>query len=70
LAGAYHATELYWLNDKSEDSRETWRFLNRGLHEMHQLRQNVADATDKCTSVTDAVTSTVATLIKASRRAY
>jgi ubiquinone biosynthesis protein COQ9 len=70
LAGAYHATELYWLNDTSEDSRETWRFLERGLDDVHQFRQNAADATNKVACATDAVTSTIATLFKASRSAY
>ena len=31
LAGVYSATVLYWLNDKSEGSADTWRFLDRRI---------------------------------------
>lgn len=31
LAGIYMATLLYWLDDSSEDSTETWGFLDRRL---------------------------------------
>ena len=31
LAGIYAATLLYWLDDSSEDSDETWSFLDRRL---------------------------------------
>jgi ubiquinone biosynthesis protein COQ9 len=31
LAAVYSATVLYWLNDESEESEETWAFLDRML---------------------------------------
>jgi len=33
LSGVYSATLLYWLNDHSPGSAETWRFLERRLDE-------------------------------------
>jgi ubiquinone biosynthesis protein COQ9 len=37
LAGVYSATVLYWLNDKSEGSAETWAFLDRRIDEVMQV---------------------------------
>jgi ubiquinone biosynthesis protein COQ9 len=34
LAGVYSATLLYWLNDRSENSVDTWRFLERRIDEV------------------------------------
>ncbi len=34
LAGAYSATLLYWLEDRSEDHAATWAFLDRRLSEI------------------------------------
>lgn len=34
LAGAYSATLLYWLEDRSEDHADTWAFLERRLNEI------------------------------------
>lgn len=31
LAGVYSSTLLFWLDDESEDSEETWKFLNRRI---------------------------------------
>jgi ubiquinone biosynthesis protein COQ9 len=37
LAGVYSATVLYWLNDKSAGSSETWAFLDRRIDEVMQV---------------------------------
>ncbi|MBB4285569.1 COQ9 family protein [Roseospira goensis] len=44
LAGVYSATLLYWLDDSSEDSAETWGFLDRRLNDivrLHKMRGRV-----------------------------
>ena len=37
LAGVYGSTVLYWLNDKSEDFADTWRFLDRRIADAMRL---------------------------------
>lgn len=37
LAGLYKVTELYLLQDKSEDFAKTWNFLNRRMEEAEHL---------------------------------
>jgi ubiquinone biosynthesis protein COQ9 len=37
LAGVYSATVLYWLNDKSALSADTWSFLDRRIDEVMQV---------------------------------
>jgi ubiquinone biosynthesis protein COQ9 len=37
LAGVYSATVLYWLNDKSEGSAETWTFLDRRIADVMRI---------------------------------
>ena len=37
LAGVYSATVLYWLNDKSEGSAETWTFLDRRIADVMKI---------------------------------
>lgn len=37
LAGVYGSTLLYWLNDQSEDFRETWAFLDRRIAEVLKI---------------------------------
>jgi ubiquinone biosynthesis protein COQ9 len=37
LAGVYSATLLYWLNDKSDDLAETWRFLDRRIDDVMRI---------------------------------
>jgi len=44
LAGVYGATLLYWLNDRSEGSVATWRFLDRRIDDVmkvEKLKANV-----------------------------
>ncbi|HWK44432.1 MAG TPA: COQ9 family protein [Stellaceae bacterium] len=37
LAGVYGATVLYWLNDRSEGSADSWAFLDRRLGDIMRL---------------------------------
>ncbi|XP_011863444.1 PREDICTED: ubiquinone biosynthesis protein COQ9, mitochondrial [Vollenhovia emeryi] len=38
LAGTYKATELYMLQDSSEDHKETWLFLERRIKDIFQVQ--------------------------------
>ncbi len=42
LAGVYGATLLYWLEDRSEGSTETWAFLDRRIAEAMRVPQALA----------------------------
>ncbi len=42
LAGVYSSTVLYWLNDKSEDFADTWRFLDRRIADAMRIPQVTA----------------------------
>lgn len=42
LAGVYGATLLYWLDDRSEGSAETWSFLDRRIAEALAVPQAVS----------------------------
>jgi len=37
LAGVYASTVLYWLNDKSDGSAETWAFLDRRIADVMRI---------------------------------
>ncbi|MQX35485.1 COQ9 family protein [Roseospira navarrensis] len=39
LSGVYSATLLYWLDDSSEESEETWSFLGRRLNDIVRLHK-------------------------------
>jgi COQ9 len=70
LAGAFHATEIFWLTDKSPGQTETWRFLARGLRDAHNLRDGASAAAGKVGGLADAAMSTLATLLRSSRKSY
>ncbi|SLN35622.1 COQ9 family protein [Oceanibacterium hippocampi] len=38
LAGVYSSTLLYWLNDRSEGSAATWRFLDRRIDDVMKIQ--------------------------------
>jgi ubiquinone biosynthesis protein COQ9 len=38
LAGVYGATVLYWLEDRSPDQEDTWRFLERRIADVTRFR--------------------------------
>jgi hypothetical protein len=70
MAGAFHATEIYWLTDKSPGQAATWRFLARGLHDAHELRGGASAAAGKVAGAADAVVATLSTLLRSSRKMY
>ena len=37
LAGIYKSTEIYMLQDKSEDFQDTWEFLDRRVEDVSKL---------------------------------
>jgi len=39
LSGVYMATLLYWLDDKSEESSDTWAFLDRRIDNVMQIQK-------------------------------
>jgi len=39
LAGVYGATLLYWLEDRSEGSTATWRFLDRRIEDVMRIQK-------------------------------
>jgi len=42
LSAVYSATLLYWLNDESEDYKETWDFLDRRINNVMQFEKTKA----------------------------
>jgi ubiquinone biosynthesis protein COQ9 len=42
LAGVYSATLLYWLNDRSPETAETWSFLDRRIADVMKIPQALA----------------------------
>ncbi|XP_042868289.1 ubiquinone biosynthesis protein COQ9, mitochondrial-like [Penaeus japonicus] len=57
LAGVYKSSELYMLQDKSEDFQDTWAFMNRRLSDVHNLA--------KCARNVDNVTKDIRNVAKA-----
>lgn len=43
LAGIYKTTELYMLQDQSEDHKHTWQFLERRIKDATQIRAILSD---------------------------
>jgi ubiquinone biosynthesis protein COQ9 len=43
LAGLYAATALYWVNDRSPGSADTWAFLDRRLADLMRLPRATAE---------------------------
>jgi ubiquinone biosynthesis protein COQ9 len=42
LSGVYSATVLYWLGDQSEESRDTWAFLDRRIEDVMRIEKTKA----------------------------
>jgi ubiquinone biosynthesis protein COQ9 len=42
LSGVLTSTTLYWLNDKSENSENTWKFLDRRIEDVLKVGQKIA----------------------------
>ncbi|XP_047468725.1 ubiquinone biosynthesis protein COQ9, mitochondrial-like isoform X2 [Penaeus chinensis] len=57
LAAVYKSTELYMLQDKSEDFEDTWAFMNRRLSDVHSVA--------KCARNADNVTKDIRNVVKA-----
>lgn len=53
LAGVYSATLLYWLDDRSEGSAETWAFLDRRIADVMRIPQKRASLRDVARYVPD-----------------
>ncbi|KAK3096695.1 hypothetical protein FSP39_002447 [Pinctada imbricata] len=47
LAAIYKATEIYMLQDKSDDWQDTWEFLNRRLADVNNAGKNVKNVSDR-----------------------
>lgn len=45
LAIIYKATELYMLQDTSEDHKETWLFLERRINDTSQIQMMLSSST-------------------------
>ena len=39
LAGVYSSTLLYWLDDRSDDSADTWAFLDRRIEDVMRIQK-------------------------------
>lgn len=46
LAGIYKTTELYMLQDNSEDHRKTWNFLERRIKDATQVHTILTTTSD------------------------
>ncbi|XP_031827883.1 ubiquinone biosynthesis protein COQ9, mitochondrial isoform X3 [Nomia melanderi] len=46
LAGIYKTTELYMLQDNSEDNKQTWNFLERRIKEAMQIQSILTTTSD------------------------
>lgn len=46
LAGIYKTTELYMLQDNSEDHKQTWSFLKRRIEDASQLHRIISATSD------------------------
>lgn len=42
LSGVLTSTTLYWLNDKSKDNGNTWKFLDRRIENVLQVGQKIS----------------------------
>lgn len=70
LGVTYHATQLYWITDKSREKDDTWAFLDRHLRDSHTARKQASDAYKGLMNLSDATASTLSTLIRSTRRSY
>lgn len=61
IAGVYKATELYMIQDRSNEFESTWKFLNRRLQEAVQLNELIKHSEDASQSAKDAAMSAFVT---------
>lgn len=60
LATIYKATELYMLQDTSEDHKETWLFLDRRIKDASQIQMMLSSSTKSPDEALNRVTETAA----------
>lgn len=53
LSAVYSTTFLYWLNDESEDHRDTWDFLDRRITNVMQFEKTKARLKDRAAKLSD-----------------
>ncbi len=53
LSGVYSSTLLFWLNDESEGSAETWAFLSRRIDEVMKIGGNLGKGVKALLDVPD-----------------
>lgn len=70
LGLTYHAAELFWLTDDSNDRFETWRFLEKSLRDAHNVRSGAGASFERFMNASDAGIATVSTLLRSARRSY
>lgn len=63
LATIYKATELYMLQDSSEDHKETWLFLERRIKETLQIQMMLSSSTKSDETLNRVVETTSAVFI-------
>tara|TARA_Y100001970_G_scaffold267935_1_gene358547 strand:- start:6181 stop:6855 length:675 start_codon:yes stop_codon:yes gene_type:complete len=56
LSNVYISTLLYWLNDKSEGSCETWNFLERRINEVLKIQKLKSEVVSKTSAASDLMT--------------
>lgn len=64
IAGVYKASELYLIQDKSQDHVQTWKFLNRRLIEAVQLYDLISKSDVATQGAKDAAASAFVTVNK------
>ncbi|MBL4802920.1 MAG: COQ9 family protein [Emcibacter sp.] len=52
LSAVYTSTLLYWLNDESEDYKETWDFLDRRINNVMQFEKSKARIKEQAANMT------------------
>nr|CAH7715050.1 unnamed protein product [Callosobruchus chinensis] len=61
IAGVYKATELYMIQDKSNEFQDTWNFLNRRLVEAVQLHDIISKSEGTSQAAKDTIQSVFVT---------
>lgn len=66
LGSVYKATELYLLQDNSEDHKQTWEFLARRLEELFQIHSLLHQSENIGNVAGDTITSAFTTVSSSS----
>lgn len=62
VAGVYKATELYLIQDKSQEQKDTWEFLRRRMEEAVQLHDILTKSDITAQGAKDVAKSTFVTV--------